>query len=117
VNEAYQTGVRALCGLLLEYSNIPGTLGSATQYEFLSGNSLLCIQRGITMKINHMIFLTLDVYPNEKTNYQIYVADGKTRDHRKGNYATIDIINEKKTNLEVVGICKITGNFNGMLEN
>lgn len=40
-NEAYQTAVPAVRGLVLEYPNDPTTYGDATKYEFLLGKDLL----------------------------------------------------------------------------
>lgn len=61
--------------------------------------------------------LTLDIYPNATTEYQLYEDDGKTREHRKGIFATTEITDEQKTNSEVVTINAINGSYKGMLEN
>jgi alpha-glucosidase (family GH31 glycosyl hydrolase) len=143
-NEAYETGVPAVRGLVLEYPNDPVTWGTFTQYEFLLGKSFLVapvyrdeekrdtiylpegtwydywdgtVYQGKTTLNNYsapldklplfvkggsvipmyqqMFFdgerqtdtLTLDIYPGENTEFEMFEDDGSTREYRKGNFA------------------------------
>lgn len=174
MNEAYQTGVPAVRGLLLEYPNDPVTFGKDTQYEYLLGKSFLVApvykdeekRDGIYLPEGNWIdywdgtvyngkqtlenysapldklplfvksgsiipmypqmnydeekpldTLTLDIYPNGNTNYQLYEDDGKTREHRQGIYATTTITDLLTTNSETITINAIKGSYKGMLQN
>lgn len=68
MNEAYQTGVPAVRGLLLEYPNDPVALGTATQYEYLLGKS----------------FLVAPVYKDEEKRDGIYLPEGNWIDYWDG---------------------------------
>ena len=67
-NEAYQTAVPAVRGLVLEYPNDPVTWGNATKYEFLLGKDLL----------------VAPVYKSEAKRDSIYLPGGKWIDFWDG---------------------------------
>ena len=67
-NEAYQTGVPAVRGLVLEYPTDPVTYGDATKYEFLLGKDLL----------------VAPVYKPENKRDSIYLPAGKWYDFFDG---------------------------------
>ncbi len=173
MNEAYQTGVPAVRGLVLEYPKDPVTYGKLTQYEYLLGQSFLVapvyksegkrdsiylpegnwvdywdgkiftgkqwlnnyaapldklplfVKAGSIIpmypKMNYdgekpLDTLSLDIYPNGITNYQLYEDDGLTREHRKGVFATTNISVKQKLAHITVSISAIKGGYKGMLE-
>ena len=67
-NEAYQTGVPAVRGLVLEYPDDPATYGDATKYQFLLGKDLL----------------VAPVYKPEDKRDSIYLPAGKWYDFFDG---------------------------------
>lgn len=67
-NEAHQTGVPAVRGLVLEYPNDPVTWGNATKYEYLLGKDLL----------------VAPVYKSEARRDSIYLPKGKWTDFWDG---------------------------------
>jgi alpha-glucosidase len=67
-NEAYQTGVPAVRGLVLEYPDDPVTWGNATKYEYLLGKDLL----------------VAPVYKSEAKRDSIYLPKGKWIDFWDG---------------------------------
>jgi len=67
-NEAYQTGVPAVRGLVLEYPTDTVTFGDATKYEFLLGKDLL----------------VAPVYKPEDKRDSIYLPEGKWFDFWDG---------------------------------
>jgi len=154
-NEAYQTGVPSVRGLILEYPDDPVTWGKATRYEFLLGTDILVapvykpedrrdsiyfpkgqwidywdgtVYRGESLINNYhapldklplfvrsgaiipmyqqMYYdwelptdtLTLDIYPDGHSSYEMYEDDGLTREHRDGVFAT--------TKFEVLACCQ-----------
>lgn len=172
MNKAYQTGVPAVRGLLLEYPKDPVTWGKATEYEYLLGPSFLVapvykdeekrdsiylpegkwidywdgkvysgkqwlnnyaapldklplfVKSGAIIpmypKMNYdgekpLDTLSLDIYPNATTTYQLYEDDGLTREHRKGVYAITNIAAVQKAGTITVTINAIKGNYKGML--
>jgi alpha-glucosidase len=85
MNEAYQTGVPAVRGLLLEYPNDPVALGKDTQYEYLLGKS----------------FLVAPVYKDEEKRDGIYLPEGNWIDYWDGKvYAGKQWINNYSAPLE-----------------
>jgi alpha-glucosidase (family GH31 glycosyl hydrolase) len=62
--------------------------------------------------------LTLDIYPNGKSEFEMYEDDGLTREHRKGVFATtrFEVIDNRTAGkpMEIV-INPAQGNFNGRL--
>ncbi|HEY4208690.1 MAG TPA: TIM-barrel domain-containing protein, partial [Puia sp.] len=68
MNEAYRSGVPAVRGLVLEYPDDPVTWGTATQYEYLLGQSLL----------------VAPVYKDEEKRDSIYFPKGKWIDYWDG---------------------------------
>jgi len=67
-NEAYQTGVPSVRGLILEYPDDPVTWGTATQYEYLLGQNLL----------------VAPVYKPEDKRDSIYFPEGTWYDYWDG---------------------------------
>jgi len=67
-NEAYQTGVPAVRGLVLEYPDDPVTWGTATEYEYLLGKD----------------FLVAPVYKPEDRRDSIYFPEGTWIDYWDG---------------------------------
>lgn len=85
MNEAYQTGVPAVRGLLLEYPNDPVTLGKDTQYEYLLGKS----------------FLVAPVYKDEEKRDGIYLPEGNWIDYWDGKvYSGKQWVNNYSASLE-----------------
>jgi len=68
MNEAYRTGVPAVRGLVLEYPKDPVTWGTATQYEYMLGSSLL----------------VAPVYKDEEKRDSIYFPEGRWIDYWDG---------------------------------
>jgi len=68
MNEAYRTGVPAVRGLVLEYPKDTVAWGTATQYEYLLGSSLL----------------VAPVYKDEEKRDSIYFPEGKWIDYWDG---------------------------------
>ena len=68
-NEAYQTGVPAVRGLVLEYPDDPVTWGNATKYEYLLGKDIL----------------VAPVYKSEAKRDSIYLPKGKWIDFWDGS--------------------------------
>ncbi|MDE0722201.1 MAG: DUF4968 domain-containing protein [Flavobacteriales bacterium] len=67
-NEAYETGVPAVRGMVLEYPEDSATWGKRTQYQFMTGES----------------FLVAPVYENSSTRDSIYFPEGKWIDYWDG---------------------------------
>lgn len=67
-NEAWESGVPAVRGLVLEYPDDPITWGTETQYEFLLGKS----------------FLVAPVYRDEEKRDSIYLPEGVWFDYWDG---------------------------------
>ncbi len=61
--------------------------------------------------------LTLDIYPSEKSVYQLYEDDGKTRQYKEGKFATTNITCNVTSNATTVGISAIDGSYENMLSN
>jgi alpha-glucosidase len=173
-NEAYETGVPSVRGLLLEYPNDPVTWGTETQYEFLLGKNFLVapvyrdeekrdsiyfpagkwfdywdgtIYKGNTSINNYvapldklplfvkggsiipmypqMYFdgerpadtLTLDIYPGENAEFEMFEDDGSTKEYRKGAFAKTKltaIVNPlNKEQIAEVNIAAAKGNYKG----
>ena len=60
--------------------------------------------------------LTLDIYPKDTVNYQLYEDDGKSLEHRKGIFATTAITSVLNKAGHNITINPIKGNYNGMLD-
>ncbi|SMO48584.1 glycoside hydrolase family 31 protein [Solitalea koreensis] len=60
--------------------------------------------------------LSLDIYSDGASSYELYEDDGVTREHRKGIYATTPISAEQKATGLTVNIAAIKGNYKGMLQ-
>ncbi|MBL4862823.1 MAG: DUF5110 domain-containing protein, partial [Crocinitomicaceae bacterium] len=71
-NQAYETGVPAVRGMVLEFPNDPVTWGTTTQYQFMSGEW----------------FLVAPVYQNSNTRDNIYLPAGKWIDYWDGTTYT-----------------------------
>jgi len=67
-NEAYETGVPAVRGLVLEYPDDPVTWGTYSQYEFLLGKNIL----------------VAPVFRDEEKRDSIYLPEGKWFDYWDG---------------------------------
>jgi alpha-glucosidase (family GH31 glycosyl hydrolase) len=163
-NEAYQTGVPSVRGLILEYPDDPVTWGKATKYEYLLGKDFLVapvykpedrrdsiyfpkgkwidywdgteyrgeslinnyhapldklplfVRSGAIIPMYQQMYydwerptdtLTLDIYPDGHSKYEMYEDDGLTREHREGVYA--------KTKYEVNACHKTPGEMNVVL--
>ena len=59
--------------------------------------------------------LTLDIYPNGASAYELYEDDGLTREHRKGIFATTGITAVQKAGATIVNINAAKGMYKGML--
>lgn len=68
LNEAYETGAPMVRGMVYEYPNDPNTKGLLTQYQFMSGDSLL----------------VAPVYSDTTSRNGIYLPKGKWTDYWTG---------------------------------
>lgn len=59
--------------------------------------------------------LSLDIYPNATSTYQLYEDDGLTREHRKGVFATTNISSVQNAAGVTINIAAIKGSYKGML--
>lgn len=61
--------------------------------------------------------LTLEIFPNGKSSYELYEDDGLTREHRKGVFATTKFeVNATNKTIDVT-LNKAEGDFKGSLKN
>ncbi|MGI8950795.1 MAG: TIM-barrel domain-containing protein [Chitinophagaceae bacterium] len=60
--------------------------------------------------------LTLDIYPQQKSSYNLYEDDGLTREYKTGKFATTNISCDENTNSIKIIIAAIKGSYSNMLE-
>lgn len=173
---AYQTGIPAIRGLVLEYPDDPATWGNAAKYEFLLGKDLLVapvykseakrdsiylpkgkwidfwdgtayngnttlmgysapleklplfVRSGAIILMNVPMrynwerpadTLTVNIFPEGKSEYTMYEDDGLTRQHREGAFATtkfeVSAPENEKQPIEIK-INATKGDFSGRLK-